>query len=273
MDSYTFYSKKIKKRFFTQIGREKARIKKQPRYKKGTISLFNKNFYYHDNLSFIDTYNEIFENEIYKFNPHDSKKTILDCGANMGLSVLYFSLNYPDHQIIAFEPDDEIFLILEENIKTYNLNNVQLIQKAVWDKEETLEFFTDSGMGGRIGSSFSNHIKKSIQATRLKNYLADDIGFLKIDIEGAESNVLIDCKNDLQSVNYIFFEYHGHYKEPQKLHELLTILYNNGFHYYIKESSTRQKPFIDDGLICEVFDMAINIFAYHNNETEKNHSI
>jgi FkbM family methyltransferase len=256
------YLEKIKKRFFTKIGREKSSIRKMNRFTQGSVNLFGKKFLFHDNLSFLDAYKEIFEHEVYKFFPDISKKTILDCGANMGLSVLYFSLNYPDHSIIAFEPDENIFKILKLNIDTYQLNNVQLIQKAVWDKEEILEFYSDSGMGGRIGNSYTDTTPQRIKTLRLKDFINDDIDFLKIDIEGAESTVIFDCRDVLYKANKVFFEYHGKDQEPQQLHELLSILKENGFHYYIKESSTRQKPFIDTGFICEIFDMAINIFGY-----------
>ncbi|HMR92071.1 MAG TPA: FkbM family methyltransferase [Chitinophagaceae bacterium] len=264
MSSFAYYTAKVKQRFFTRLGREKSRIRKLPRHTEGQVTLFGKKFTFHDNLSFLDSYKEIFEHEIYRF-PDDGKgKTILDCGANMGLSVLFFAINYPDHQIIAFEPDDAIYPVLKKNVAAYDLKNVQLIKKAVWNKEEVLEFFTDAGMGGRIGDAYSNQPPKRIEAVRLRDFISDDTSFLKIDIEGAEYQVLTDCRDVLKKVNRIFFEYHGHYKDPQTLHELLLILRDNGFHYYIKESSTRSKPFVERGLICEAFDMAINIFGYRD---------
>ena len=38
----------------------------------------------------------------------------------------------------------------------------------------------------------------------------------------------------------IFFEYHNDVKKLQTLHELLALVKRQGFHYYIKESSTRK---------------------------------
>lgn len=241
---------------------QQKKLRAYPAFSEGYFNVFGKDFLFHDGRCFLDTYSEIFIDEIYRFNPSSEKKVILDCGANMGLSVLFFSLNYPNHKIIAFEPDDQIFQVLKRNVEAYNLRNVELIKKAVWDKEETLEFYTDGGMGGRIKESYCDQTPKKVKTIRLKEFLNEEIDFLKIDIEGSEGIVLNDCKNDLAKVNNIFFEYHGFVDRPQELHDMLEILKNNGFHYYLKESFTRRRPFLDEQLICEKFDMAINIFAY-----------
>lgn len=262
MSEIQVYTNKIRQRFFTKMGREKSRVRRVPRFTEGSAELFGKPFLFHDSASFLDSYKEIFEHEIYRFYPSSGNKVILDCGANIGLSVLFFAKNYPDHTIIAFEPDDAIFDVLSRNVQTYGLKNVQLHKKAVWNKEEVLEFYTDNGMGARVGYSYENQEPKKVQSVRLKDFLGDRVDFLKIDIEGAEYAVLTDCKDVLKNANKIFFEYHGHHSDQQKLHELLLMIQQNGFRYYIKESSTRQRPFVDEGLICEVYDMAINIFAY-----------
>lgn len=269
MSTIQFYSDKIKRRFFTKFGRELQKVKAMPRLEHGTIEILGKPFLFHDGLSFLHSYHEIFERKIYHFNPEEGKNLILDCGANMGLSVLYFAHHYPQHKIIAFEPDAEIFKILQQNVSTYQLANVELRQQAVWNKEEKLRFFTDNGMGGRIGEAFEAAKPHEIEAIRLRELITDGVDFLKIDIEGAEYTVIQDCKDVLQKVSKIFFEYHGHYQEPQRLHEMLGWLHDLGFHYYIKESSTRERPFIETSLICDVFDMAINIFAYRQLQNGK----
>lgn len=241
---------------------ELARINLLPPFKIGTANVFEKPFKFHHGGSFVSTYKELFEANIYEFKPSETSRTILDCGANMGLSVLYFSRKYPNHKIIAFEPDEKIFGILKENVETFQLKNVELHKKAVWTKFETLRFFTDGGMGGRIENEYQNQTPTLIEAVPLLDYLSPDVDFLKIDIEGAEDEVLRSCDSELAKVNHIFFEYHNNIHKRQTFHELLELVQNQGFHYYIKESATRQKPFVDNQLICESFDMAINVFCY-----------
>lgn len=268
------FRKIIKKTYFrflqktglgTDIDSELSIIGANPRFNSGYTNIFGKPFKYHDGKSFVATYNELFKTNIYRFIPSKDKFTILDCGANMGLSVLYFAMNYPNHKIIAFEPDPSIFKVLKENVETFRLNNVIVYEKAVWDKHETLSFFTDEGMGGRVENSYANQEPNKIEAVPLRDYLTEDIDFLKIDIEGAEEVVLSSCKDVLSRANHIFFEYHNNIHTPQTLHKLLEMIASQGFTYYIKESDIRKKPFIDEHIICETFDMALNVFCYKKN--------
>lgn len=262
--------RRLKRRLFSRFNAgnikfELGRVGDFKHFTLGYAHVFGKPFKFHHGPSFVESYIEIFETEIYRFKPNPNSNIILDCGANMGLSVLYFSENYPDHHIIAFEPDPEIFSILEENVKTFGLKNVTLHQKAVWTKNETLKFYTDGGMGGRIGNEYAHQEPKSIEAVPLLDYLTDEVDFLKIDIEGAEDTVLKYCDKNLQKAKHIFFEYHNNVNAKQTLHELLALVESLGFHYYIKESATRKRPFVDTRIICESFDMAINVFCYKLN--------
>lgn len=251
---------------FNKKNLELKRIYNFPRFTVGSTNIFGKPFTFHDSHCFINTYKEIFEIEIYKFHPSSNKNTIIDCGANMGLSVAYFSYNYPNHTIIAFEPDKELYFLLKKNINSLELKNVVTVNKAVWDKEEKLEFYTDGGMGGRVNNAYPNKTACLVDAVPLRDYIDENISFLKIDIEGAEDVVLRSCKDRLKEVENIFFEYHSKVGIQQTLHELFQLIKDSGFRYYIKESATRRRPFVDTELICDQYDMAINIFCYKINK-------
>lgn len=229
----------------------------------GKIILFDKEFCYQSGLAFYETYKEIFENNIYEFKTNSSNPIIIDCGANMGLSVLYFSKKYPKAEIIAFEPDEAVLPFLEKNLRFQNINNIKLYKKAVWTEEAELKFYTDKGLGGRIGVGYKNQTPKIIKSIRLRDFLAKHvlIDLLKIDIEGSEYAVIQDCEDLLFNVNHIFIEYHSVNTEEQHLEDILNILKRQGFRYHLKESFSRRKPFVEKMLICERFDMAINIFA------------
>lgn len=231
----------------------------------GLFHLFGKEFIYHNLTAFFDTYKEIFEKEIYRFNSINDKQLIIDCGTNMGLSLLFFSVNYPNAQIYGFEPDKFILPYLKRNIQTQQMNNVQLHEKAVWNSNTILDFYTDKGMGGRI-DSYSNQIPIKIEAIRLKEFIGTNhVDFLKIDIEGAEYDVMIDCEPILNQIDNIFIEYHCAINKEQKLSEILAILKKNGFRYHLSESFSRNRPFVDKYLVCEQFEMAINIFGFKEN--------
>ena len=157
----------------------------------GYRSIFGTPFRFHHAASFAVTYKEFFFDEIYKFNPAISEiGVILDCGANIRLSVLYFFLNYPNHQIVAFEPAPAIFEILEENILDFNLSNVILHRKAVWTEKTELTFYFDGVMGGCVDHIFetTEQIITKVSEFPLSDWASENVDFLKIDLEGNKTN-------------------------------------------------------------------------------------
>jgi FkbM family methyltransferase len=241
---------------------ELERLQAYPTQVVGYTDILGPRFKFHDSLSFLVTYKEIFKDEIYRFPSGIGRHTILDCGANMGLSTIFFAINYPQHHIIAFEPQEDIYEVLKENVMSFGLQNVELIKAAVWTKHDILKFFTDGTMGGRVNNSYKGQIPKLIQALPLIDFLSEDVEFLKLDIEGAEDEVLRACIGKLDYVKYLFFEYHNKVATRQHLHELLELVAKAGFTYFIKESAVRQRPYMEDPIICESFDMALNVFCY-----------
>lgn len=248
---------------FFVSGSDKDLLKTRSK-KEGEIQLFGTPFYFHHGRAFYDTYNEIFKDCIYQFNTNSKTPLIIDCGANMGLSLLFFNNFYPNSHILAFEPDKTVLSFLKKNIESQSLNNVTLYENAVWNATEELTFFTDNGMGGRVGTAYENQTPVKINALRLRDFLDQPVDMLKIDIEGAEFTVLSDCSDKLQNVNNIFVEYHSDIEGEQHLDDVLNILKQNGFRYHLKESFSRKKPFVSRHILCEKFDMAINIFAYRD---------
>jgi FkbM family methyltransferase len=168
---------------------EHARLLAFPEFVPGEASLFGQPFSFSHGPSLIHSVDEIFKEEIYKFTSESPTPYIIDCGANIGLSVLYFKRLFPDSEIVAFEPDEKIFKILERN--TNSLENVTIEKKAVWTEETTLEFFSEGALAGSVVTDFSNKNDIiEIEAVDLKKFLNRKVDFLKIDIEGGEYNLL-----------------------------------------------------------------------------------
>ena len=233
------------------------------RYKETTTSISGLKFKVPDYLSFIWQYHEIFHSESYKFQTTKVSPLIYDCGANVGTSVLYFKKNYPKAIIKAFEPDPKVFGYLKNNLEKNKIQDVQLFNAAVWTENTTLNFEDDGADAGKI----SQNKKASIQvkALWLKELLQKEteIDLLKIDIEGAEYAVLEDCQTELQKVNHLFVECHSFLNKPQKIEEILTILTNARFRYFIHNESRRKSPFINKTpKQAIIMDMQLNIFAY-----------
>jgi FkbM family methyltransferase len=223
-----------------------------------------KKLYIHDIASFNLCKEELFQLEMYKFKASRPNPRIIDCGANLGMSIIYFKQLYPNASIIAFEADEHIFSFLKKNVESFGYNDVELINKAVWNCDDTLSFIVEGGAGGRIEEETSKGKYKKVVCTSLKKYLTGrKVDFLKIDIEGAEFEVIKDCENELKNIDYLFIEYHSMPDREQNLHKILEIVQKAGFSYHIKEAYTSKYPFIKRNLNFGM-DLQLNIFCYKN---------
>jgi FkbM family methyltransferase len=229
-----------------------------------TTSLLGPLFKLSNGVSFSFLYNEIYINEIYKFQSNNNKPYILDCGANIGVSVCYFKKLYPNSEIVAFEPDEKLFEILSDNILNSGLEDVKLINKALWHENSEISFFSEGGDAGRIALNFDKINILKVQTTRLREYLYKDVDLLKLDIEGAEFNVVKDCLDLLRYVNNIFVEYHSFENQPQKLGQFLSLLEDAGFRLIVTSPGIiNHHPFIRrNRVILHNMDMQLNIYGY-----------
>lgn len=237
------------------------RLKKFPRYTRTSVSLSNLEIQLVDAASFLFQYKEIFQKQIYKFSAQTPTPRILDCGANIGLSVIYFKQLYPESHITAFEPDPNIFAVLEQNIRQCGYTDVELANKAVWTEDAALEFSPDGSDGGRIVQLESERQRIQVSTVRLADYLNESVDLLKMDIEGAEIEVLQTCQDGLRNVQYLFVEYHSFVKVKQQLHQLLAILATADFRVCINPITVIRQPFIKRKIFSNM-DMQLNIFAF-----------
>ncbi|RZJ99929.1 MAG: FkbM family methyltransferase [Flavobacterium sp.] len=210
----------------------------------------------------LHTYREIFEREIYRFSSNKPSPVIIDCGANIGLSVLYYKELFPAAQVIAFEPDQSNFHLLERNVAQNHLNDVTLYQKAVWIADQIISFSANETEASHIVTDKNTGV--TVPAIRFRDFLTrfDEIDFLKIDIEGAEWEVIRDCATSLSKVQKLFLEYHGKVHETEKLTHLLSIANDAGFSVYIKMAADHLAfPFVEKTLGL-TYDVQLNLFCY-----------
>lgn len=205
----------------------------------------------------------MFNKEIYKFTTQNKIPYIIDCGANIGLSAIYFHRLYPQAEILAFEPDPAIFDILEKNVSAANASDkIKRVQACLSDTNGEVNFYPDGADGGTISHADDTVQAVKVPAVLLSDYLTKPVDFLKIDIEGAEYDVLNSISNKLNMIENIFVEYHSFVQQPQQFGEILIILKNAGFRYYIEHVGIRSdEPYLhrneDHGM-----DMQINIYGY-----------
>jgi FkbM family methyltransferase len=234
-----------------------------PRYTEDITNILGSDLKFVDSASFLFLYNEIFKKEIYKFKSDSEKPYIIDCGANIGISIIYFKKIYPNAEIIGFEPDSKVFEALKFNLNSFGLNDVLVYNKGLWNETGSLKFYAEGADGGRIALKSDNKNIKTIETIRLREFINKPVELLKIDIEGAETIVLEDIKDLLHYVKYIFIEYHSFINEKQTLHKLLDILISNEFRVNVNFSGlTSAQPFMKINTY-ENIDMLLNIYGWN----------
>jgi FkbM family methyltransferase len=230
-----------------------------------TIKLFTfREFkvFYKRPYELIKTYEELFLDEIYRFQTKTEQPVIIDCGANIGLSSLYFKSIYPNAILHAFEPDAELFQLLQKNAQVNGFTNTNLHQAAVWIEETNLSFSNKGSEASHI--DLSNQSAHQVKAIRLSSFLAqfEHIDFLKMDIEGAEFQVVADCLEALKKVDHFFLEYHGKVDQTKQLHTLLQQVESIGFNVYIKMAADQLKSPFYEKQTGTPYDVQLNIFCY-----------
>ena len=246
--------------FMTDDNYREAEAK--PPFTAGRSRVCGHEVHYSDAFGFLHSVNEIFKGRVYEFRAKSDAPFIVDAGANIGLSVLFFKRLYPNARVLAFEPDDKIFPLLQRNVGA--LSDVDLHQSAAWTESTDLTFHSEGSLAGSSEIAFGdNTISTTVKAERLADFIRGrHVDFLKIDIEGAENAVLFDVADDLDGVDHLFFEYHSSPDKPQRLGQLLELVSKRGFRYVINGPVGPSHPFLDK--MPFGFDLQLNVSCFRH---------
>jgi FkbM family methyltransferase len=194
---------------------------------------------------------------------------IIDCGSNIGMSILFFKVLYPRAFILGFEPDETTFMKLQENIKKNNLKNVELHRKILSGTEGIKNFYHYPDHPGSLSMSMIREREEKkcqkVESVLLSKYINRTVDFLKLDVEGAEIEVLQELYNcdKLHNIKLMAIDYHHHFEhyhftqQIDNLSKILGILEDSSFGYQIQADS--QLP-VKKGQF-----QPIHIYAYQKN--------
>jgi len=240
---------------------DKIRLNYRPNYQPIQITFKDRPLFLADADSFLGAYKEIFLDQVYAFSSSTDEPVIVDCGANIGLATIFFKLLYPRSRVLAIEADPKIVELLRKNIASFDFRDVEVIHAAVWNTDAPVAFAVEGGASGHIAAPTEFSASTIVPAWRLKGRLQEKIDFLKLDIEGAEYDVLEDCREELRWVENIFVEYHSAADSKQTLARVLSILSDTGFRYHVREALTSPPhPFLEQDLLGRM-DLQLNIYG------------
>ena len=201
----------------------------------------NSIFHFYNQEEFEALWGEIFEAEDYKADLGKPNPYILDVGAHIGMATIYFKTLYPEARIIAFEPNPGTAGLLRLNIKDNGLKDVTIVEAAVWKEEGKMPLYIDtvSESPWTWGDSLIENLWSSktpptpvmVKSVCLSSYLNQSIDLLKLDIEGAEEEVIRECGDKLSIVKNLILEYHGTpmTNPSNRFEEIVQILGSVGF--------------------------------------------
>jgi FkbM family methyltransferase len=204
-----------------------------PRRKIGYLVIDGIVLHFGDLHSFYFELDQIFVKNLYGFQTTSDIPVIIDCGSHVGLATLYFARRYPQSIIHAFEADPSIHCLFKSNIQSAKLSNVTTHAKAVWTDNKGVCF--------RLSGDDSGHINQTngtlIPSIRLRDYLEkfERIDMLKLDVEGAEYEIIEDCLPVLDRVQRMIIEVHRLKKNKKSLANLLGNLEKSGFQYVLSD--------------------------------------
>lgn len=191
--------------------------------------------------NFMGIVREVFIFGDYYFKAKSSTPTIIDCGANIGTTTVFFKWLYPNAKITAFEPSPTAISALRKNIELNKFKDITVIEAAASDSEEKISFWEQPKKSGgstavrdvfRSKSSSTEFEEVTVHAVLLSKHVHENIDLLKMDIEGAEGIVIRELSKAgaLSKIQNIIMEFHENESNKNNdLSEMISLLKSNGF--------------------------------------------
>ncbi len=157
---------------------------------------------------------QIFIEKEVDFELIETPKLIIDCGANIGLSTLFFLKKYPNAKIFSIEPEKSNYDLLKKNTEVYQ--NIVQINAAIWNENKRL-IIVDDGEGHasfkvkeiQLNQINNDQVDAFTLTTLLEKFNITHIDLLKIDIEGSEFELFNDNQFDWGTcVDHLAVEIH-----------------------------------------------------------------
>ena len=171
----------------------------------------------------VAVFNQVFVEREYDL-PHlpEEAKTIIDLGANIGLTSIFFALKYRRANILSVEPDSDNFLKLVANISRLG-NRIKPLKGAAWSRNGNLSLVKQGANEMNLGSwgfrvspdinEKSFEVQCFSMPTLIGQIDGGSIDILKIDIEGSEKEIFTHSPEQwIGKIKMIVIETHDRFE-------------------------------------------------------------
>lgn len=203
-------------------------------------TVLGRRFFFPNYHQFFIQFREIFLRSAYSYgNP--GIDAIFDGGANIGMVSIYYRMKYPSAKIFSFEPDPVAFSFLKRNIQANRMGNIVLVNAALGGKKGFATFYSatrpaESVRSNLYGGDGRFFRKVTSRVAKLSEYIEGRRILVKLDIEGAEADVLLEMERSgkLKRISQFALEYHHNsVNKGASMGRFLQVLERNGFSYAI----------------------------------------
>jgi FkbM family methyltransferase len=234
-------------------------------FERGTFWFPWGGFEYVNAGNLLGQYEEIFVRRQYAFLSDAPEPVIIDCGGNVGLSAIFFKLNYPRCRLTVYEADPDLAAILRANLERAGMADVLVHNVAVWITNGAVPFQRTGDDSGKI----SDNSLTSLPSVDFVEYLPDCVDLLKMDIEGAEFSVLTRlCQTGgIEKIKCLVCEMHIWHDKTDAFLETLSLLRGHNMEFRMNASvgpylglAVEKSPFE----VIERKQVLMELFAWRN---------
>jgi FkbM family methyltransferase len=141
----------------------------------------------------VSVFEQVFVHRQYDFEVDASPDLIIDGGAHIGCTSVFFALKFPRAVIYSIEPATDNFALLQQNLAAYR-NSIPL-RAALWSKPAFLAIADASAESWTFRVAETNGVRPANEVLAMTigeivNWTgAEVIDILKLDIEGSEKEI------------------------------------------------------------------------------------
>ena len=140
---------------------------------------------------------------------------IVDCGANIGLSAVWFASRFPQAQIVAVEPAADNVELMRKNVAAYD--NVRIVEGGVWDRPASLSIMDRNVLPWAYQVGEQHQGINGVRSYTVAEIAGDrPILVMKVDIEGSEDALFRSNTDWLSRTRLLIIELHDEKLPGQK---------------------------------------------------------